>query len=176
MPLIPFGTWNPEVHETCFVAPTAYITGRSYLSEGVTVLFGVAIRGDIQAVRVGSGTNLQEHAVLHTSTGLQDCIVGENCTIGHHGIVHGASLGNAVLVGMNAVVLDGAEVGDFSIIGANSLVPMNKKIPSGVLALGSPAKVIRELTEQEREGILANAAHYREVGIEYRKQFGAISL
>jgi carbonic anhydrase/acetyltransferase-like protein (isoleucine patch superfamily) len=171
MPLIPFGSDFPEVHESCFVAPTAYITGKSFIAENVTILFGVAIRGDIQAVRIGAGTNLQEHAVLHTSTGLQDCIVGENCTIGHHGIVHGATLGNAVLVGMNAVVLDGAEVGDFTIIGANSLVPMNKKIPSGVLALGSPAKVVRELTEAERNSILQNATHYQAVGQEYKKHF-----
>jgi carbonic anhydrase/acetyltransferase-like protein (isoleucine patch superfamily) len=173
MPIIPFGEFIPEVHPSCFVAPTAYVTGRSVIAENVTILFGVTIRGDIQAVRVGAGTNLQEHAILHTSTGLQDCIVGENCTIGHHGIVHGAYLSNAVLVGMNAVVLDGAEIGEFSVIGANSLVPMNKKIPSGVLALGSPAKVVRDLTDAERTSILVNAEHYRAVGKEYRKQFAS---
>jgi carbonic anhydrase/acetyltransferase-like protein (isoleucine patch superfamily) len=172
MPTIPFKDKSPQVAESAFIAPTAWVTGDVILGEETSLFFGTVIRGDINQVRVGKGTNIQESSMLHTSHGLGDCVVGERCTIGHGAIVHGCSIGNSSLIGMGATVLDNATIGNNCIIGAQSLVPMNMNIPDGYLAMGVPAKVVRPLKEREIAELQKSADHYIEVSREYLQQIG----
>ncbi|NDC38173.1 MAG: gamma carbonic anhydrase family protein [Proteobacteria bacterium] len=169
MPIIPFQGRTPVVTKTAWIAPDAWVIGDSAVGEHVSIFFGAVLRGDINPIRVGNSTNIQEGALLHTSTGLTPCIVGEHVTIGHRAIIHGCSIGNRCIIGMGATILDGAVVEDCCLIGANSLVTMNTRIPAGSLALGSPAKVVRPLTAAELTQLQESAAHYQRLGAEYQK-------
>lgn len=171
MPLVPFLTHSPAVGTDLFLAPTAYVIGRTTIGNSVSIFFNATLRGDIQRIVVGDGTNIQEGALLHTSHDLPDCIVGENVTVGHSAIIHGCTIGDNCIVGMGSVILDGAKIGRNCIIGAQALVPLNTEIPDGSLVLGVPAKVVRQLTAKEIEGITQSARGYQEVGREYRKIF-----
>ncbi len=171
MPVIPFNSEQPVIGQDCFIAPDAWLTGKVTLGERVSIFFGAVLRGDIQAISVGAGSNIQEHAVLHSSHGLTPCLVGCGVTVGHRAIVHGASVGNNCIIGMGATILDGAEIAENCIIGANSLVTMNTKIPRGVLAVGSPAKVVRPLTAEEIESIKQSAQGYIKTGASYANYF-----
>lgn len=173
MPIIPFQARTPTVAKTAWVAPDAWVIGDSVVGERVSIFFGAVLRGDIEPIRVGNGTNIQEGALLHTSTGLSPCVVGENVTIGHRAIIHGCTVGNSCIIGMGATVLDGAIIEDHCLIGANSLVTMNTRIPAGSLALGSPAKVVRALTAAELAQIEESATHYQKLGAEYHKNLGS---
>lgn len=170
MPTVPFGDRTPRLDPSVFVAPTAWITGDVTVGAEASFFFGAVARGDILPVQVGARTNVQENALLHTSTGLTPCIVGADVTIGHGTIVHGCTVGNRCILGMNAVILDGATIGDDCIIGAQALVPMNMRIPPRSLVLGVPAKVVRTLTDAEVASILENAQHYVETSREYLRQ------
>lgn len=152
-----------------FFAPDAWIIGKSEISEDVSIFFGAVLRGDINKVIVGSGTNIQEHCVLHTSIGLGDIIVGKDVTVGHGAILHGCSVRDSCIIGMGSVILDDAEIGEDSIVGAHSLVSMGKKFPPRSLIFGSPVKVVRELSDKEIKSIKDSAARYREKGEWYRK-------
>lgn len=169
MPLIAYKGSEPTVHPSVFLAPTAYLTGKVFVEREVSIFFGVIARGDIQSIYVGEGTNLQEHVVLHTSHGLQDCVIGKNVTVGHRAILHGCTVKDSCIIGMGAVVLDGAEIGEHCIIGAQALVPMNVTIPPRSLVLGVPGRVVRELTDKELKEIQSSALHYKEVGSEYKR-------
>lgn len=171
MPIIPFKDKKPKVTDSLFLAPDAWITGDVTVGENCTILFGAVLRGDIQPIRIGSGSNIQDHAMLHSSNGLQDCIVGEHVTVGHHAILHGCTVSSHCIIGMGSTILDGAVIGEYSIVGANSLVSMNKKFPPRSLILGSPAKVVRELTEADIELIKDSARHYVETGRTYLEYF-----
>ncbi|KAB3527672.1 gamma carbonic anhydrase family protein [Alkaliphilus serpentinus] len=153
----------PEIHESCFVAETADIIGDVKIGENSSIWYKAVIRGDDQNITIGKNTNIQDNAVIHISH-LYSTIIGDHVTIGHSAIVHACKVGNNTLIGMGAIILDGAEVGDDTIIGAGSLVPPGKKIPSGVLAVGSPAKVIRELTDEEKKSLLISAEKYVDYG------------
>jgi carbonic anhydrase/acetyltransferase-like protein (isoleucine patch superfamily) len=170
--VIPYLGTAPQIAPGSFIAPDAWVTGRVVIEDRVTILFGAALRGDINAIHVGEGTNIQEHAVLHTSHGLGDCRVGKNVTVGHHAIVHGCTVRDRCIIGMGSTILDGAEIGEDCIIGANALVPMNMKIPPKSLAVGVPAKVMRTLSEEEVRSILQSAASYQEVGRTYKENLG----
>lgn len=141
-------------------------------SESV-VLFGAVVRGDLLPIRIGCRTNIQDGAVIHTSTGLTPTIIGDGVTVGHRAVVHGCTVENDAMIGMGAIVLDGAVVGAESIVGANALVTKGTKIPPRSLVLGSPARVIRALSEAEVNENRIAAAHYVQKGIEYRALFGA---
>ena len=169
MPCLPFDGVHPEISKALFIAPDAWTIGRVTLAEMVSIFFGAVLRGDIQKITVGKGSNIQEHSLLHTSHGLGECLVGENVTIGHRAIIHGAKVGNNCIIGMGATLLDDAEIGDNCIIGANSLVSMRTKIPAGTMAFGSPAKVVRDLKEHELKEIAASAKHYQDLGAYYCK-------
>lgn len=171
MAVIPFKDVVPEIGTEVFIAPTAWVTGKVTIKDNVSIFFGAALRGDIQKITIGTGTNLQEHVVVHTSTGLQDCVVGDYVTVGHGAIVHGCTVEDNCIIGMGSTILDGARIGKNSIVGAQALVPMNMQIPEGSMVLGVPAKVVRRLTEKEIEGIYESALHYIEVGGEYRRYF-----
>ena len=161
MPILPFkGKW-PTIADDVFIAPNAMVIGDVTIHEGVSIWYNAVIRGDTGPIVIGRRTNIQDNCTFHLDEDAP-LTVGEECTIGHNAVVHGATLGDRVLVGMNAVVLNHAQVGSQTIIGACALVPEHKKIPGGVLAVGVPAKVVRELSEAEREHLESSAAGYYE--------------
>ena len=139
---------EPKLGDNVYVAPTALVLGRVVLGERANVWPGAVLRGDINEIIVGAYTNIQDLCVGHLEDDLP-LIVGAYVTVGHGAILHACEVGDNCLVCMGAIVLNGAKVGDGSILGAGSLVPPGKEIPAGVLALGSPAKVARELSEEE---------------------------
>lgn len=148
-----------KIAEWVYVAEGAKIIGDVTIKEDSSVWYNAVIRGDSNSIVIGENTNVQDNAVLHTSHG-HALSIGDNVTIGHGAIVHGCTLGNNVLVGMGAIVLDGAVVEDNCIIGAGALVTQNKVMPAGSLVLGNPAKVVRELTQEEIQSIQINADEY----------------
>ena len=145
---------------TIWVAPGARLIGRVRLEPGASIWFNAVLRGDNEEILVGAGSNVQDGAVLHTDMGFP-LRIGVDCTIGHQAILHGCVLGDGVLIGMGAAVLNGARIGPESLIGANALVTEGKELPEGVLAVGAPAKPVRELTREERAGLRAAAAGYQ---------------
>jgi len=160
---------KPEIHNSCFVAHSADIIGDVTIGEGGSVWFGAVIRGDINSISIGKNSNIQDNCVVHANGDGTPTIVGENVTVGHSVILHGCDIGDNCIIGMGAIILDGAKIGKNTIIGAGALVPGNKEIPSGVLCLGSPAKVVRELTEEEIANFKITAEHYVEAAAEYKK-------
>jgi carbonic anhydrase/acetyltransferase-like protein (isoleucine patch superfamily) len=140
--------YEPQLGRDVYVAPTALVLGRVTLGDRASVWPGVILRGDINEIIVGEHTNIQDLCVGHLEDDLP-LVVGAYVTVGHGAILHACEVGDDCLVGMGAIVLNGAKVGDGAIVGAGSLVPPGKEIPAGVLALGSPAKVVRKLSDEE---------------------------
>jgi len=162
-----FDGFKPKIDETVFVAESADIIGDIIINKNSSIWYNVVIRGDEQPIRVGENTNIQDGCVVHTGWDVPTQI-GNNVTIGHKALIHGCRIGDNTLIGMGSIVLDNAEIGEFVLLGAGSLVPPGKKIPSGVLAMGSPAKVIRELTDKEKESIKKSALDYIESSRKHR--------
>jgi carbonic anhydrase/acetyltransferase-like protein (isoleucine patch superfamily) len=161
MTILPFnGIW-PTIADDVFIAPGAVIIGNVTIHEGVSIWYNTVIRGDTGPIIIGRRSNIQDNCTLHLDADAP-LTIGDECTIGHNAVVHGATLGNRVLVGMNAVVLNHATVGQETIIGACSLVPERKHIPGGTLVLGVPARVVRNLTEAERAHLVSSADGYYE--------------
>ncbi len=154
---------TPVVDESCFVAENATVVGDVIIGANSNIWYSAVVRSDEDTMVIGANTNIQDNTSVHNHGGFPVAI-GDDVTIGHNCIIHGCKIGNNVLVGMGSTVLNGAEIGDNTIIGAGSLVTQNKKIPSGVLCMGVPAKVIRELTEEEIEANRESASHYVKVG------------
>lgn len=142
-----------------FIAPNATVIGQVTLGDEVSVWYGAVLRADADVIEIGSRTNIQDNAVVHCDPGAP-AIIGEDCIIGHLALVHGAQLGNHVLVGMNSTLLNNAKVGDYCIIGANALVTAGTVIPPYSLVMGSPAKVVKQLTSEQIEKIKQNAEVY----------------
>ncbi len=153
------GRDTPEIGADVFIHDTAVVIGRVRLGDRASVWPTAVIRGDVEQIVVGSDTNVQDGAVLHADPGMP-CTVGDRVTIGHRATVHGCTVGDECLIGIGATVLNGARIGSQSIIGAHALVPEGMEIPPGVLVVGVPAKVRRELTDDERAGLAAQAARY----------------
>ena len=149
----------PTIHPTAFVAPGADVIGHVTLAEESSVWFQTVLRGDINRIVIGPRSNVQDGAVVHLADDY-GAYVGELVTVGHKAILHACTVADEVLVGMGAIVLDGAEIGARSIIGAGALVTGGKKIPPGSLVLGSPAKVVRTLSLEEQAGVKVWAEKY----------------
>jgi carbonic anhydrase/acetyltransferase-like protein (isoleucine patch superfamily) len=169
MPILSYkGVW-PTVAEDVFIAPGAMIIGNVTLHAGVSVWYNAVLRADSAPIVVGSRSNIQDNCTLHVDADAP-LTIGEECTIGHNAVVHGALLGNRVLIGMNAVVLSHATIGDETVIGACALVSEYKHISEHVLALGVPVRTVRPLSEAERSSLLLSALHYAELGQESRRE------
>lgn len=162
------GPLTPHIAQNCFVHKTASIIGQVTLAENVSVFPCAVLRGDIAAITVGEGSNIQDNACLHVNYDTP-CQIGRGVSIGHGAVVHGSKIGDNVIVGMNAVVME-TEIGPNCIIGAGAVVPAGKSIPAGSLVMGVPAKVVRALEEEEVNGILQNARAYVEAIEAYNKQ------
>lgn len=157
----------PEIDPEAWVAPGAQVMGRVRLGPLAAVWFNAVLRGDNELIDVGAGSNVQDGCVLHTDMGYP-LTIGPDCTIGHMAILHGCVIGNCSLVGMGATVLTGATIGANVLVGAGSLVTEGKSFPDGVLLVGRPAKVVRDLTEAEIAGLRRSAAGYRENAARFR--------
>lgn len=153
------GNARVEQHPQSWVAPTATLIGKVRLEAGASVWFGAVLRGDNELIHIGEDSNVQDGAVMHTDMG-SPLTLGKGVTVGHNAMLHGCTVGDYSLVGINAVVLNGARIGKHCIIGANALIAEGKEIPDGSLVVGSPGKVVRELTEQQKKLLEASAAHY----------------
>ncbi len=174
MPVYPYkGVW-PTIAEDVFVAPGAMIIGNVTIQEGASVWYNAVVRADSAPIIIGRRTNIQDNCTLHVDADAP-LSIGEECTIGHGAVVHGATLGNQVLVAMNAVVLSHAHVGSETIIGASALVGEHKVIPGGVLAVGVPAKVMRDLTEVEKHHLLTSASEYCQRALEHKEALRGLS-
>lgn len=160
--------YKPEIDTSAFVAENSTIVGRCFISEDCSIWFNTVLRADVNEIRVGRGTNIQDGCVVHCDDEYGTNI-GENVTIGHNAIIHGCTIGSSCIIGMGSTILDGAVIGNNVIVGANSLITSGKTIPSGVLVMGSPAKVVRELTPEEIEGIRHSVKGYIILSREYMK-------
>lgn len=158
---------KPSIHPTAFLAPGADVIGDVTLEEESSVWFQTVLRGDINRIVIGPHSNVQDGSVIHLADDF-GTYVGELVTIGHKAILHACTVDNEVLIGMGAIVLDGAEIGARSIVGAGALVTGGKKIPPGSLVLGSPGKVVRTLSAEEQAGIRVWADRYVELSRIYR--------
>lgn len=148
-----------KIDKSVFIAEGAKVIANVTIKEDSSVWFNAVIRGDSSTIEIGKRSNVQDNAVIHTSCNSK-VVVGDNVTIGHGAIVHGCSIGNNVLIGMGAIVLDNAVIGDNCIIGAGSLITQNKVIPDGSLVYGNPAKIVRNITQEEIDHIIWNANDY----------------
>ncbi|MEW6624689.1 MAG: gamma carbonic anhydrase family protein [Bacillota bacterium] len=154
-----FKDFVPRIHEEVFIAETSMILGRVNIGLGSSVWYNAVLRGDINYITIGEHTNIQDNAVLHV--GLKYPVeVGDYTSIGHGAVVHGCKIGSHCLIGMNATVLNGAVVGDRCIVGAGSVVTQNTRIPPNSLAVGTPAKVIKQITAEELKEISIYARRY----------------
>ena len=153
----------PKIAESAFIAESADIIGDVTIADGASVWFGAALRGDEGRIELGESSNVQDNATIHNGTK-----IGRNVTIGHNAIVHGCEIEDNVLIGMGAVVLDGAKIGEGSIVGAGALVTGGKIFPPKSLILGSPAKVVRELTDEDVASTIKNAEEYVRLSKTYK--------
>jgi len=153
------GESRVDAHPDSWVAPNATLVGKVKLEPGVSVWFNAVLRGDNELIHIGENSNVQDGTVMHTDMGYP-LSIGKGVTIGHNAMLHGCSVGDYSLIGINAVVLNGAKIGKYCIIGANALIAEGKEIPDGSLVMGSPGKVVRELSEQQKKMLEAGTAHY----------------
>ena len=167
-PLHSFAGNAPAVHESAFVAPPASIIGQATLAEDSSAFYGVSVRADTAAITVGAGSNLQDNVVLHADPGFP-CTVGAGVSVGHAAVVHGCTVEDDCLIGMGATVLNGAVIGTGSLVAAGAVVLEGTVVPPRSLVAGVPAKVRRELTDEEFDGVKQNAARYVELARAHRE-------
>ena len=160
----------PKIAAGCFVADNATVLGRVTLEKDSSVWFNCVLRGDIDDITVGEGSNVQDGSVLHTDIGIK-LVIGHNVTVGHMVMLHGCTIGDNTLIGIKSVILNRAKIGKNCMIGANTLITEGKEIPDGSLVMGSPGKVIRPLTPQEIAMITLSAQHYIQNGKRYLTAF-----
>ncbi|AWL08557.1 gamma carbonic anhydrase family protein [Aquirufa nivalisilvae] len=151
-----------------FIAPTASVMGRVFISPDVSIWYGAVIRADVEEIHLGEGCNVQDNAVLHADEG-DKTIIGKFVTVGHSAIVHGAEVGEGSLIGMHATVLNRAKIGKYCLIGAHALVTEGMEIPDYSLVLGTPAKVVKTLNESQIERLKYGPPHYIKMGKKHAK-------
>ncbi|GMV53709.1 MAG: gamma carbonic anhydrase family protein [Chlorobi bacterium] len=169
--IIEYGGITPKLHESVFVAHGAVILGDVEIGEHSSVWFNCVLRGDVHEIRIGSRTNIQDLTMCHTTYNKHPLHIGNNVTIGHHAMLHGCTVGNSVLVGMQATLLDGSVIGNYSMVAAGTVVRQGFVVPDGVLVAGVPGKIIRELTQQERTFLDESAQNYIDYIHSYRNHY-----
>jgi carbonic anhydrase/acetyltransferase-like protein (isoleucine patch superfamily) len=151
----------PRIADSAWVADSAQVMGDVELAQDVSIWFGTVLRGDTETIYIGKGSNIQDGSVLHADVG-KPLHVGESVTVGHKVMLHGCTIGDGSLIGIGAIVLNGARIGKGCLVGAGSLVTEGKEFPDGSMIMGSPAKVVRELTAEQKQALLHSAQHYIE--------------
>jgi len=167
--VLPFHGVRPKIDPTAWVAPGAVVVGDVTLAADVSVWYGCVLRGDVNAIRIGARSNVQDGSVLHVTRDRFNTEVGEDVTIGHRAVVHGCRIGDGALIGIGAIVLDGAEVGEGALVGAGAVVTPGKVIPPRSLVVGTPARVVRVLEDDELAKQHARTQHYVELAREHAK-------
>ena len=173
MAIYQLGEHAPEIDPSAFVADTATLVGRVRLAANASVWFGTTLRGDNEPITIGENSNVQEGTVMHTDPGYP-LDIGKNVTIGHQAMLHGCTVGDGSLIGIQAVVLNGARIGKGCLVGAGALVTEGKQFPDHSLILGSPAKVVRTLTQEDLLRLEATAAGYVARGQLFKTQLKKI--
>ncbi len=159
---------SPEIHETAFIAPSAEIIGDVKIGAHSSIWFQCLVRGDVNYIRIGENCNIQDMTLIHVARDEFPVIIGNSVSIGHRVTLHGCILKDNSFVGMSATVMDGVELGEYSFVAAGSLVTPGKKIPPGMMVMGSPAKVIREINDKERLIINRTATNYQKYKENYK--------
>jgi gamma-carbonic anhydrase len=167
--IAPFNDKSPKIHETAFVAHDAVIIGDVEIGENASIWFGSILRGDVNYIRIGDRTNIQDGTVIHVSSKDHPTILEDNITVGHRVTLHGCYVESECLIGIGSIILDGARIGTNSLVAAGSLVTPNTHIPSGSLVMGTPARVKRPLTADEIAGLKASWQNYVELSVRYRQ-------
>ncbi len=165
-----WGGKEPRLAGNVWIADGAVVVGDVEIGAGSSIWFGAIVRGDVNHVRIGARTNVQDLSVVHVTSGTHPTFVGDDVTLGHRVTLHGCTVKDRCLVGIGAVVMDGAVVGEDAMVGAGSLVPPGMIVPPGTLAIGSPARVRRELTGEEIAWFRTSAANYASYAEKYRKE------
>ncbi len=166
----PFRGITPRLHPSVLVMDGGTVIGDVEIGEGSSIWPGAVVRGDVHRVRIGARTSVQDGSVVHVTTDRHPTIVGDDVTIGHRAVLHGCTVHDRCLIGIGAIVLDGAVVGPDAMVGAGALVTPGTVVPPGTLVLGAPARVRRQLGEEEKAGLLESAAHYVELAARYRAE------
>lgn len=156
----PYKESRPVIDASALIVESAQVIGDVTIGEESSVWFNAVVRGDVNNIRIGKRTNIQDGCVLHVARKVRPLIIGDEVTVGHGVILHACTIGSRCLIGMGAIVMDGAQVGDDCIVGAGALVTPNTEIPPKSMVLGSPARVVRPLTEEEMRSVRESAANY----------------
>lgn len=165
--ILPYLEHSPKINASAYIAPGAVVVGRVELQENVSIWYNAVVRGDVDSVCIGRGSNIQDGCMLHQNEGAP-LVIGEEVTVGHGAILHGCTVGDGCLIGMGAIILTGAKIGPAALIGAGAVVKEGQDIPPGVLAVGSPARVIRSLSEEERKNLRESARQYQGMAEQHR--------
>ena len=164
-----FEETTPSLGKNVFVAPDASVIGNVHCADDVSIWYGCVLRGDVGRISIGQGTNIQDQSVIHITGGQYDTSIGAHVTVGHRAVLHGCTIEDSVLIGMGAIVMDDVHIGAYSLVGAGALVTPGTKVPPGSLVLGSPAKVKRSLSTEEKKRIDWNWDHYVELAQRHRQ-------
>lgn len=175
-PLYPFRGITPTVHDTAWIAPTAAVIGDVHIGEGTGIWFHCVIRGDVNIVRIGARTNIQDCTLIHVNREKFPCLIGDDVTVGHMAIIHACTLKNRAFVGMGAIVLDGAVIEEGGMLAAGSVLTPGKVIPPGELWAGAPAQFMRKLDKPGDRFFEHTAPHYATLAAEYRREYRALAL
>jgi carbonic anhydrase/acetyltransferase-like protein (isoleucine patch superfamily) len=175
MSIYRLGSVAPSIAASAYVAPSAQVIGNAVLEEGSSVWFGATLRGDNERIHIGTRSNVQDAAVMHTDPGFP-LHIGANVSIGHQAMLHGCTVGEGSLIGIQAVVLNAAIIGKGCLVAAGAIITERKSFADGTLILGAPAKVVRELTEAERDNLLKIAANYAARGAYYREHLREVGI
>jgi len=159
MAVYQLGDWAPKIAASAWIADSAEVMGDVVVGEDSSIWFGAVVRGDVERITIGAGSNIQDASVLHADVG-QPLIIGERVTVGHKVMLHGCTVGDETLIGIGAIVLNGACIGAHCLVGAGALVTEGKEFPDGSLIVGSPARAVRQLTPAQIEGLRQSAQHY----------------
>jgi len=168
--LIPYKTKSPKIAATAFIAPTAAVIGDVIIGEDSSIWYGAVVRGDVNDIRIGARANIQDGTVIHVATHGQGTYIGNDITVGHMAVLHACTLEDWAFVGMKACIMDGAVVESWGMVAAGALLTPGKKVPSGQLWAGSPAKFLRNVTDAEKDMFRWSARHYVELAHAHKQE------
>jgi carbonic anhydrase/acetyltransferase-like protein (isoleucine patch superfamily) len=169
-----YGNLRPKIDENAYIDPTAVVVGDVTIGEYSSLWPTAVVRGDIHYVSIGKYTNIQDGSVIHVTPETHPVNIGDYVTVGHRVVLHGCTIKDGALIGMGAILLDGSLVEENALVAAGALVPEGKRIPAGYLALGTPAKPIRKLTEEQIKMVRENTEHYVEIAMKYKEEIAKI--
>jgi carbonic anhydrase/acetyltransferase-like protein (isoleucine patch superfamily) len=161
---------SPIIPDSCYISESVDLIGDVTLGENVSIWFGTVVRGDMHHITIGNRSNIQDNSVIHVTTDISPTRIGDEVTVGHNAIIHGATIEDRCLIGMGSIIMDDVVVGEGSIVGAGAVVPPNMIIPPRSLVVGLPAKIVRQTTDEELEMIIERAQHYIDFSQEYKNQ------